>query len=702
MAIEMTPEEIEDIFREYNDAVTRGVPIEEDLAVRMRDASAGLRGYTQELKTGLNRLKNSSIGLATALKDGQQGASIYNNSIESGADLLKTFIKPLGPLGRLIGEMVGIAAKVVSAVNAQTDSLYKSYQELNRFGAGITTGVEGVLGLSQQMGYTVDSLGEFSGVLSRSANQLALMGGTVTQGTQDFARLVNNVSDQREMWKRVGVDVATQNEAYGGFIRIMTMQGRMQRGVGNDQELGSQKYLDNLVILGKLTGQTVDELQSQREALMSQQRFASTQRELERKARDAERDGDTAQAARYRNQIDQNFQLINAVPEELRTGVADLMTGFIGTSDASLQVYRGLPAMARMITNQNFQFADVMRAGEIDASKRLDAFGRTLGGTGAFDETFGSLAAYVKLESGAAKDSYQNRLATALAELERQKQLKGATGDQAKMREQQLRTTQAIQSTIGVLQGPVASGLSALATATGSAATALGEIAGTNQRGAAAGPGATPAPTSTTGTATTADLINLRRGRRPAPASDATTAAPAPVAPTAAPASPGAAMQTTAAPTTARPTTAPAAAPAAPQMSLQQMKLKLAVLKSASKRRNRSSTSIARDQEEIKALEEAIGRQTAVPAASSDPPKLAKGGVVSGPTSGYQAMLHGVEAVVPLENNRSIPVTMSPGSGNTNEQQQILAKQMINLEELVKETRTNNQLTQKLIKIAQA
>ena len=34
------------------------------------------------------------------------------------------------------------------------------------------------------------------------------------------------------------------------------------------------------------------------------------------------------------------------------------------------------------------------------------------------------------------------------------------------------------------------------------------------------------------------------------------------------------------------------------------------------------------------------------------------GGVASGPNSGYQAMLHGTEAVVPLPNNRSIPVEM--------------------------------------------
>lgn len=42
------------------------------------------------------------------------------------------------------------------------------------------------------------------------------------------------------------------------------------------------------------------------------------------------------------------------------------------------------------------------------------------------------------------------------------------------------------------------------------------------------------------------------------------------------------------------------------------------------------------------------------------------GGVSDGPQSGYPAMLHGTEAVVPLPNGRSIPVEMSGGMGGNN------------------------------------
>jgi hypothetical protein len=41
------------------------------------------------------------------------------------------------------------------------------------------------------------------------------------------------------------------------------------------------------------------------------------------------------------------------------------------------------------------------------------------------------------------------------------------------------------------------------------------------------------------------------------------------------------------------------------------------------------------------------------------PTAMAKGGVLSGPTSGYMAELHGTEAVVPLPDGTNIPVQLS-------------------------------------------
>ena len=45
---------------------------------------------------------------------------------------------------------------------------------------------------------------------------------------------------------------------------------------------------------------------------------------------------------------------------------------------------------------------------------------------------------------------------------------------------------------------------------------------------------------------------------------------------------------------------------------------------------------------------------------------FAYGGVASGPQSGYQATLHGNEAVIPLGNDKAVPVEMRGGGGGGN------------------------------------
>ena len=47
-------------------------------------------------------------------------------------------------------------------------------------------------------------------------------------------------------------------------------------------------------------------------------------------------------------------------------------------------------------------------------------------------------------------------------------------------------------------------------------------------------------------------------------------------------------------------------------------------------------------------------------------PGYSSGGVASGSSAGYPVMLHGTEAVVPLPNNREIPVEMKGAAGQVN------------------------------------
>jgi hypothetical protein len=79
--------------------------------------------------------------------------------------------------------------------------------------------------------------------------------------------------------------------------------------------------------------------------------------------------------------------------------------------------------------------------------------------------------------------------------------------------------------------------------------------------------------------------------------------------------------------------------------------------------------------------------------------EYAIGGIAQGPTTGYQAQLHGTEAVVPLPDNRSIPVTLSKESTadqkvlDTREITSAINSQSGLLNEILKTMKENNNLT---------
>jgi hypothetical protein len=69
------------------------------------------------------------------------------------------------------------------------------------------------------------------------------------------------------------------------------------------------------------------------------------------------------------------------------------------------------------------------------------------------------------------------------------------------------------------------------------------------------------------------------------------------------------------------------------------------------------------------------------------------GGIAAGPKSGYQATLHGTEAVVPLPDGKTIPVTMPEMSNQLN----MMSEQITRLDELIALMRNANGLSHKIL-----
>ena len=78
------PAEAQKIVQDYNQHLADGKPISAELAQQMRDASVGIKNYTENLKNSLNTLKDQTLKLGGKLVDGESGLSAYNDVTIAG------------------------------------------------------------------------------------------------------------------------------------------------------------------------------------------------------------------------------------------------------------------------------------------------------------------------------------------------------------------------------------------------------------------------------------------------------------------------------------------------------------------------------------------------------------------------------------------------------------------------------------------
>ena len=448
MATSMTPEEIQAAFDAYNDELLRTGKVTRETADAFTDAKAGIRNYTFQLNQSLKSLGQASLNLVGALHKGEQGASVYNDSIKAGADAVESFTAKFGILGKILGAFITAGAKYVIAVNEQSDKLFASYQQLSRIGAAGASGMSGVFKSMQDFGYNVEQLGDFGNLIKANSESLALMSGTVNQGTQVFAGMAKGIqrSGLQTEFLRMGMTVDQINSGLGGYLRIQTLTGTAQRKTQSELTQGAAEYIKNLDILTKLTGKNAETLQQEREARMNEQRFIAVQMELEDKAAQARLSGDETQARAFEKQMEQNQKLLDLAPKEMQAGLIGAMTGFAGSSKEAEQLFRVMPELFQKVASQSFEAAETLDSGVQRAGSAMRGFGG-LAKVGGFDEVFGSMAGINKLRVKGLQQSYAEQDRIAKAELKDQvENTEEGVKAQVGMRQEHMEATRALQT----------------------------------------------------------------------------------------------------------------------------------------------------------------------------------------------------------------------------------------------------------------
>ena len=390
MAEQYTPEEIAQIFEAYNDAIQKNIPIGKDLAQQMKDASIGVKNYTQNLQGSLKQLGTSFKNLGAEMSSGAKGASVFNDTMSSGADLLVAFTSKMHPVIRgLALAYKGITA-YAGAVNKQADSLYKSYKDISRAGVVGAGGMKEVYTNMQRFGYTIDELGEFGALMKSNSEVLAKFGGTAFNGAEQFANLADQIqgSDIGKNLMLMGVSVDEINKGAAGFLKQQTMLGRNSAGMQKTLAAETAKYLENLEAVSRLTGQDRETLQKKQQDAMAEQQFAAKQYQLEQKV--ANSSGEERLAAQ--KELDKLNYLNETTSGEQRLNI---IRAFAGDAAAAGNLFTAMPGVFEMLGDSSKDQFDVMETMNKNSKRAMtDLLNTYLYGFGA--DTFGKVTEHTE------------------------------------------------------------------------------------------------------------------------------------------------------------------------------------------------------------------------------------------------------------------------------------------------------------------
>lgn len=277
-----------------------------------------------------------------------------------------SFFGPAGMIGRglkLFGVALGAVAGALTLTNKynelgaeQADRLFKSFRELSQVGGATAEGMDGVFTTLQTMGMTAAELEQFNQLIRNNAKSLVLMGTSAGDGARQLALVAGGLykSDLGRQLEMLGVSAEEQRESALVYMSIQARTGQLQ--VSNTKKLieESSKFARELDLAAQLTGQTRKEQAEAREAALAEERFRSAV--IAARSR-----GDQAELARL-ERFGAAAAAVRAFDSRGATGILQAGAGRGALSTPEAVAAEMTYGVNRVLSDPNMPLPDALRA----------------------------------------------------------------------------------------------------------------------------------------------------------------------------------------------------------------------------------------------------------------------------------------------------------------------------------------------------
>lgn len=269
VATEETLKRLLDVMERQGGSST-GTSFVKDAATGLKDTAKG----TKKLKVELNGLTKSADDLAEELDDAADSAGGFGNKLmgfaqkigDAAADVLKFagntagaglsmkevggFAESMGNKLPIFGAALGTGAGVVIG---HTANLADSFDQLTRTGAAFTGNL---FDIERAAANSYLSLEQFGGIIRENSASLAVFGGTSKLGVQRFVTLNQELQKtSRERLRYLGISAEESAELLGEYMTMQQRNTQFQGMSVRQQTMAAANFSEEITKLATLTGQ---------------------------------------------------------------------------------------------------------------------------------------------------------------------------------------------------------------------------------------------------------------------------------------------------------------------------------------------------------------------------------------------------------------------------------------------------------------
>jgi hypothetical protein len=282
----LTEQELQTEIRRLADAA-------EQLSRSSATGTNAMKGFSDSLNTSaekiydrqsaLDKLASGAAEFGSSVYKSDRTLTKYTSSIDRMTDGIAGLAMNIPLFGGAIGGLIKVVGQLTSSTLKYDQAYLDSYDQLSQFGFAGTDVADSLHQLTMGTGYTRDAVAKLTKITTGLGDNLVGLGKTAGEGAKNFFKIAEVGAETRDEFRRLGISQEELTKHQSEYIKMQGKLGNLQRKDVDTLKDESIKYTKSLVKLSALTGKSVDQVENSMKERMNDYTFNAYIRETESK-----------------------------------------------------------------------------------------------------------------------------------------------------------------------------------------------------------------------------------------------------------------------------------------------------------------------------------------------------------------------------------------------------------------------------------